>query len=93
MLRFKGQNLYQHHHYKIMMICEIARAKDPEDLKDKINEFLKDDFKLVSVTAVDHADRVDYTAWLLKDDTLKKIIKKTHKREIEKLKLLKEQSI
>lgn len=77
------------------MICEIAKANNPEDLKSKINELLDDDFILVSVTVAtknSNDEKPEYVAWLFKDDKLKKLIRETHKKEIEKLNLLKEQS-
>jgi len=74
------------------MICEIAKATNPEDLKSKINKFLQDDFILVSVTVMTKNSEAEYVAWLFKDDKLKRLIKETHKKEIEKLQLLKEKS-
>jgi nitrogen regulatory protein PII-like uncharacterized protein len=52
------------------MICKFTRANTPEVLEKSINKYLKDNYKLVSVTAPNDV----YTAWLVKDDTLKKII-------------------
>lgn len=74
------------------MICEITKSSNPEDLQRKINELLKDEYNLISVTVNNglNADSaVEYVAWLVKDDKFKNLLKKAHKSEIEKLNLLK----